>query len=224
MSVLSRALIGSVGLGFAVAGLIAVFVKDTNVAGVPLLVVAGAAFLYVALTGQRLIQVTKDGVTFGKAARLAKTLKEVNNDPDISDGTKARIAEVAEDNGILLARPSEFELEQNVRAMLVRLGRHYGFDVRDASRDVRVDFYLVNPHNRTVGVEVRARLRVRQFAEAIRTLRTLDIRDRILVVDGTIPSDFGEAFEPEGIWVVGWGPESYQAFEATLRRMEFLTD
>lgn len=222
MSWWSRALIGSAGLILAGAGLIAVFIKDTNVAGVPLLILAGAAFLYVALTAQRLIQVTKDGVTFEKAARLAKTLDEVTNDPEIPDETKARIAEVAEDNGVRLSRPSEWELELSVRDMFERIGRAHGFEVQPVAPDAGADFQLVNSRGRKIGVEVKGKLRMRQFSEAIRQLRASSFEQKLLVLDGSVPSEF-EAFRMEGIWVLGWDSQAFDAFTTTLRSLEFLT-
>jgi hypothetical protein len=223
MSAWSRWLIGLAGLGLAVAGLIAVYIKNTNVAGVPLLILAGAAFLYVALTGQRLIQVSKDGVIFAKAARLAKTLNEVNEDPEIPEETKARIADVAEDNGVRLRRPSGWELELSVRSLFEQIGTEHGFAVRLPDPDSGVDFVLVNRNERTIGVEVKSRLRIQHFAEVIRALRATNYSERLLVVDGSTSPDLADVFHPEGVWIVGWGPASRSEWIATLRRMEFLT-
>jgi hypothetical protein len=132
---LPRWAMGVTGLLLTIAGTVAVFVKDTNVAGVPLLIVSGAGFLYVALTGQRLIQVNKDGVTFARAKKLESTLIEVSKDPDIPEATKERIVDAARANGIDLApRVSGYELEEKVRHLLLSVGTQHAFDVqRDSS-------------------------------------------------------------------------------------------
>jgi hypothetical protein len=62
----SRILLGIAGIGLLLTGCIAVFAQGTNVAGVPLLIVAGAAFLCVSLTGQQLIQLNKDCFVLGR--------------------------------------------------------------------------------------------------------------------------------------------------------------
>lgn len=224
MSRWSRVLIGVAGIGLAVAGLIAVFVKNTNVAGVPLLIVAGSAFLYVALTGQRLIQVSKDGVIFGKAARLEKTLREANIDPDLSYESKERLADIAEENGIRLPRPWGPELESKVRQMFERIGQQYGFEIASqvGSHDVGTDFVLTNRTNRTLAVEVKGRLRVRQFAEAVRALRATIWDHKMLIVDGLFPEEIADSFRSEGIWIFGWEPDSEDRLVAVLREMEFI--
>jgi hypothetical protein len=224
MSLWSSVLIGTAGLGLSVAGTVAVFVKDTNVAGVPLLIVAGAAFLYVALTGQRLIQVTKDGVTFGKAARLEKTLREATSDPELPYESRERLADIAEDNGIRLPRPTGLELELKVREMFERLGKEHGFDIaiRVGSHDVGTDFVLSNRSNRTLAVEVKGHLRVRQFTEAVRALRATSWDQKMLVVDGAFPSELAEPFRAEGIWIIEWEPDSESRFLAVLRQMQFI--
>jgi hypothetical protein len=224
MSTWSRTLIGITGFALASAGVIAVFVKYTNVAGVPLLIVAGAAFLYVALTGQRLIQVSKDGVTFGKAARLEKTLREANADPDLSYESKARLADIAEDNGIRLPHPSGLELELQVQQTFERIGQQFGFDLapRVQAHDVGTDFVLINKEGRTLAVEVKGRIRVRQFAQAVRALASTNWDQKMLVIDGTFPEQFADPYRAEGIWIIGWEPDSEARFAATLRQMGFI--
>jgi hypothetical protein len=222
MSLWSRVLMGVTGLGLCVAGLIAVFIKETNVAGVPLLIVAGAAFIYVALTGQRLIQVSKDGVTFGKVARLEKTLREAGADPEIPYDSKERLADIAEDNGIRLTRPSEFELVIEVREMFRRLGEQHGFDVaiRMGAHDVGTDFVLTNQAGITLAVEVKGRIRVRQFSEAVRALRATSWDLKMLVIDSSLPDEFSGQLE--GVSVIGWAPDSEARFVAKLRQLGFI--
>ncbi|WP_156155416.1 hypothetical protein [Curtobacterium flaccumfaciens] len=224
MGIWPRVLTGIAGLGLSVAGLIAVFIKDTNVVGVPFLIVAGAALLYVALSGQRLIQVSKDGVIFGKAARLEKTLREATIDPDLSHDSKERLVDIAEDNGIHLPRRSAADLEIEVRQMFERLGEQHGFEIatRMVARDAGTDFALTNRADKTVAVEVKGRLRVRQFAEAVRALRATSWEQKMLVIDGVVPEDFVKPFRAEGIWIVGWEPGDDDRFIAILRQMGFV--
>ena len=224
MGAWSRVIIGITGLGLAVAGVIAVFVSGTNVAGVPLLILAGAAFLYVALTGQRLIPVSKDGVTFAKVARLEKTLRDAGADPEISYESKERLVDIAEDNGIRLHRPSELELEIQVQEMFQRLGEQYGFTyaARVGDHDTGADFVLTNRARTTLAVETRGRLRIRQFAEAIRTLQARGWDLKMLIVDGGFPEDLATPFRDQGIWIVGWAPDGEERFVETLRQMQFI--
>lgn len=219
-----RALIGTVGLGLSVAGLIAVFMKDTNVAGVPLLIVAGAAFLYVALTGQRLLQVTKDGVTFARAKRLERALREATTDPDLPAEAKERLVDIAEDNGIRLAHHSAMELETTVREAFERIGQNHGFTVAKAigPHDSGSDFVLSNAEKSTVAVEVKSRLRLSQFAAAVRRLRSTNWDSKMLVVDGAFPDEFAEGFRREGISIVSWSSEDETRVIAELRRMGFI--
>lgn len=100
LDTLPRWLIGIAGLVLTASGTVAVFIRDTNVAGVALLITVGGAFLYVAFTSQRLLQVNKDGVTFTKIRQLQRTLRDVSKDPEIPTSTKVRIADLAEWNGI----------------------------------------------------------------------------------------------------------------------------
>lgn len=224
MSTWARVLIGIAGTGLLVAGLVAVFVKDTNVAGVPLLVVAGAAFVYVSLTGQQLIQVNKDGVVFGRVKRLEKVLREATADPDLPFQSKERLADIAEDNGIRVARPSGVEMEQQVFQMLERLSSTSRFTIGEppGGIDLGVDFALTNPAGRTVGVEVKRQMRLRQLAEVIRRLRATRWDHKLLIVDGGVPEEFAAPFQAEGIWIIRWDPEGDDQVASVLREMGFV--
>lgn len=215
----SRWLIGLVGLAIETTGLVATFVSGTNVAGVPLLIVAGAAFLYVALSGQQLIQVNKDGVTFGRARRLERTLNDVASDPEIDVETKARIVEAAEDNGIRLNPVPAMELESSVRALFEELGAKYDFQVQSVEPRAGADFILLGRAGRTIAVEVKGALRTREFAAAIRRIREAKFEEKLLIIVGGVPTEIAGAFRQERIWIMSSDREEVIA---TLRQMEFL--
>ena len=210
----SRWLIGAAGVAITTFGTIAVFIKDTNVAGVPLLIVAGAGFLYVSLTGQRLIQVNKDGVVFSRAQRLQKTLDQVSTDPEIPAETKERILDVAEANGVRLLQVTAQQFEQTVSEALRSISQEFDLQLNETSHasDRGYDFLLTNGEGKQAAIEVKGHLRTRGFASAIRQLRTLQIPIRILVIDGNFASEMGTPFNTEGIWIVGWD----EAGRATL--------
>ena len=199
--------------------------KDTNVAGVPLLIVAGAGFLYVALTSQRLIQVNKDGVTFARIQSLERTLDQVSKDPEIPTAAKVRIADVAESNGIDLSPQfSAIQLESAVYKVLTAMGVEHGFSVRQSKgpADRGWDLLVVNGAGRRLAVEIKTRLRPSGFADVIRKLRHLDVPDRLLVVDRGIPYGLSDAFEGDHIWVLNWDPEDEDSALEILRRMGFV--
>ncbi|WJY00837.1 hypothetical protein [Curtobacterium sp. 458] len=224
MSAWARVLIGIAGTGLLIAGLLAVFVKDTNVAGVPLLIVAGAAFVYVSLTGQQLIQVNKDGVVFGRVKRLEKVLREATADPDLPFQSKERLADIAEDNGIRVARPSDAELEQQVLQMLERISLTSKFTIGapPGGADLGVDFALTNESGQTVGVEVKRRMQFRHFAEVIRRLRTTRWDYKLLIVDGGIPEELAAPYRAEGIWIIRWDPDGDDRVTDVFREMGFV--
>lgn len=220
----SRWCIGIGGLALTATGTAAVFVKDASVAGVPLLIVAGTGFLYVALTGQPLLQVNKDGVIFGRARRLERTLEQVTNDPTIPPEAKERIVDAAEANGIrLTASLSSADLEDAVRDLFSSIGEDYGFDVRrPVGPDRAEDFILLDREGHKVAVEVKGRTHVRAFAEAIRKLRGSTAPDRILVVDGSFPRELATEFQRDRIWIVGWGANTKEDLISLLRRINFI--
>ncbi|QWS33044.1 hypothetical protein [Curtobacterium aetherium] len=219
----SRILLGIAGIGLSSTGCIAVFAQGTNVAGVPLLIVAGAAFLYVSLTGQQLIQLNKDGFVLSRVAQLEKTLRQAAADPAIPLETKERLAEIAEDNGVRVPRPG-VELELRVDETLRRIGLANGFNVTSPSGRNRrdVDFVLTDDADRKVGVEVKGRMRLRQAADAIRQLRATDWERKLLIVDGGVPEEFAAPYRAEGIWIVAWDPDDESQLVETLRAMGFV--
>lgn len=221
----SRCLLGIAGIGLSAAGCIAVFAQGTNVAGVPLLIVAGAAFLYVSLTGQQLIQLNKDGFVLSRVAQLEKTLRQAADDPEIPLETKERLVEIAEDNGVRVPRSPGIELELRVDEMLRRIGLANGFQVTSPSGRDRhdVDLVLTDDADRKVGVEVRARMRLRQTADAIRRLRASDWERKLLIVDGGVPEEFAAAYRREGIWIIAWNPDDESQLVETLRAMGFVS-
>lgn len=213
----ARSLIGVIGSASAAAGTVAVFIKDTNVAGVPLLIVVGAGFIYVALTGQRLIQVNKDGVTFQKAMRLQRTLDAVTTDPTISDEAKERIVDVAEANGVHIAHSTDFEFERAVHEALRSIGEEFGLQVRSSPSDYGYDFELTDGNGQKAAVQLKMGLRTRGLAQVIRQLQNLAVPIRILVVDGKMPAEFKTAFQADGIWIVDWGESGRRNLVDALR-------
>lgn len=181
------------GTILTIAGITGVFIKDTNVAGVPLLILAGAAFLYVAITGQQLIQVSKDGVTF---AALRRTLAEATEDPKIPEEAQARIVEIAEDNGVHLGVLGPRELEQRAFRMLQDLGEMYDFDVTEPPRGL-VDFELVRRSDGVkAGVELTARLLdPRGPNDSLARLRQSDYPHKILVMTRNVKAPFNRPLE-----------------------------
>ncbi|MGC0370549.1 hypothetical protein [Microbacterium sp. SLBN-111] len=202
----SRWLIGAAGLAIMTFGTIAVFIKDTNVAGVPLLVVAGAGFLYVSLTGQRLIQVNKDGVVFSRAQRLRRTLDQLSTDPEIPAETKERILDVAEANGVHLPPVTDQQFEQTISEALRSISQEFNLQLNEPSHagDSGYDFLLTNGDGKQAAIEVKGHLRTRGFAGAIRQLRMLQIPIRFLIIDGSFAPEISTPFAAEGIWIVGW--------------------
>lgn len=215
----SRWLIGAAGATIATFGTIAVFTKDTNVAGVPLLIVAGAGFLYVALTGQRLIQVNKDGVVFGRVRQLQKTLDQVSTDPEIPDEAKERILDVAAENGLCLPQSKAEHFEQTVGAALRSISQEFDLQLSEPprARDMGYDFLLKNGRGKQAAIEIKAHLRIRGFASAIRRLRGLPVPVRVLIIDDAFPSQVSVPFESDGIWVVGWGATGRAALVKSLQ-------
>ena len=220
----SRVLLGLSGTGLSTTGLIAVFAQGTNVAGVPVLIVAGAAFLYVSLTGQQLVQLNKDGFVLSRVAQLEKTLHQATTDPEIPLESKERLAEIAEDNGVRVARLPGVELELRVDEMLRRVGLAKGFRVASPSGRNRrdVDFVLTDDADLKVGVEVKGRMRLRQAADAIRQLRATDWERKLLIVDGGVPEEFAAPYRAEGIWIIAWNPDDESQLVETLKAMGFV--
>ena len=223
----ARWVMGGAGIALTVVGAIAVFVPSTNIAGVPLLILAGAGFLYAALAGQPLLNLGKDGFTFARIQRLKRGAQAIANDPAVPEEVRDRIVDAFEDSGVLLSpSSSEQELVHAVRLSLVALGAEYGFAISGsiAARDTGVDIVLVSPRGLKVGVEVKARLRLRGWAAAIRQLRRVDAAHRILVVDNPIPDEFVRAMETESISTVAFGPAFQDDVVAILQRVGFLTN
>lgn len=213
----ARSLIGVIGFTSAAAGTAAVFIKDTNVAGVPLLIVVGAGFIYVALTGQRLIQVNKDGVIFQKVMRLQRTLDAVTTDPSISDEAKERIVDVAQANGVYVAYSTAFDFEQAVHDALRSIGHEFGLQVRSSPGDYGYDFELADENGQKAAVDLKMGLRTRGLAQVVQRLRELSVPVRILVVDGKMPAEFKTAFQADGIWIVDWGESGRRNLVDALR-------
>lgn len=221
-----RWVMATIGTVLTVAGSIAVFVPSTNVAGVPLLIVAGAGFLYAALAGQPLLQLNKDGLTFARVRRLRRAAQAVAADPAVPDDIRERIVDVFEDNGVSIASPrTERDLEAEASAVFVSLAREHGFQVLDGRErgDAGADMVLVNRDGQTVGIEVRSQLTTRGLAAAIRGLRRVEAGHRILVVDRPLPREIVEAFQPEGLSVLAVGPTFREDVLALLRRVQFVS-
>lgn len=215
----SRWLIGAAGTSITAFGAIAVFIKETNVAGVPLLIVSGAGFLYVSLTGQRLIQVNKDGVVFSRARRLQNTLDQVSTDPEIPAEAKERILDVAEANGVHIPQITAQQFEQTIGEELRSISQEFGLRLSEPSHagDHGYDFLLTNDQGKQAAIEVKMNLRTREFASAIRQLRGLRTPVRVLLVNGTFPPEMSAPFERDGIWVVGWDRTGRAAMVKSLR-------
>lgn len=219
---IARRVLGGVGGALTTAGSVAVFVQDTNVAGVPLLIAAGAAFIYVALTGQRLVQVTKDGVTFGQE-QMEGVLDDVEGDPAIPDEAKSRVIEHIEDNGIVVDQNPSVHLEQVAGKALERLGQQHSFGVQVPYGTNVADFVLTNVQNEQVAVEVLAQPKLRQLSAAVRRLRTSGYTKRLIIVFGSAPPELTDAFRRDAIWVVGFNSNGLTAVTDALAEMGFIT-
>lgn len=217
LPVWARSLIGIIGAAAASFGTLAVFIKDTNVAGVPLLIVAGAGFLYVALTGQRLMQVNKDGVIFDKARRLQRTLDAVTTDPSLSAEAKEHILNVAEANGVYFANSTAADFEHTIHEALISISREFKLRLSAHREDYGYDFLLANQDRQQAAVWVKAGLRTRGFSQIVKQLRSFAAPIKVLVVDGELPSEFKDPFRAEGIWVVDWDKSGKQKIVESLR-------
>lgn len=225
ISTWARWVMGGAGTAMTFVGTVAVFVPSTNVAGVPLLIVAGAGFMYAALAGQPLLSLSKDGFTFARVQSLKRGAEAVVNDPEVPAEVRDRIVEAFEDNGVAISQSlTEQEIEREARKSLSALGEENGFKVSSAqsSHDSAVDMVLSNPSGLTVGVEVRVRLRLRGWAASMRKLRQIDAAHRILVVDSAIPSELAQVMEAEGISAVAFGPSFDEEVIRILRRINFI--
>ncbi len=208
-----------------VIGAVAVFISSTNVAGVPLLIVVGAGFLYVALTGQPLLNLNKDGVAFAQTRRkFERAAKAVLSVPELKEEARDQIEDIFEDNGVLIQAMSGQDLEREVRKVLVALGDDHGFEVSSSlePRDSGVDMVLSNGSGLKVGVEVKANLRLRGWSAAVRQLRQVDAAHRILVLDREMPDAIARSMAVEGISVAGFGPTFAHDIIAILRRVDFI--
>lgn len=73
-------------------------------------------------------------------------------------------------------------------------------------------------------MEIKTRLRTRGFADVIKSLRELEIPDRILVTDNDIPELLAIPFEADHIWVINWAQAEQSSTRSLLRRIGFISD
>ncbi|MCI4657134.1 hypothetical protein [Cryobacterium zhongshanensis] len=207
---LSRWGLGVAGFMLTAAGCVAVFIANTNVAGVPLLIILGAAFLYVAATGQQLLQVNRDGLVL--AGKYARTLEEVVEDPATPDVVRENLFEVAAENGIEIRRGRyDSLLERAVGEELSKLGVELGFTVADhiSRRGREMDFLLSNLNDGArLPVEVKSASGVRDISRAIRQLEGFGFGEGLLIVDGSVDDRTREMAASRQIGIVSMRPES----------------
>ena len=225
ISIWPRVALGAVGVILTAAGTVATFLPGTNVAGVPLLIVAGATFLYVAASGQQLIHVNRDGVEFGRVKRLERVLQEVVTDPQIPDAAKDRIVDVAEENGIALADLSPQDFETEAFRLMNELSRGNGFTVERAARGDGPDFILRRKRGGdSVPVEVKRIVRPRSLDSAVNQVMNFGRSQGILIVadrkSGPPVRDRGE----QTVWILSLDRSDSMRSEwlDALRAMELL--
>jgi hypothetical protein len=224
ISTWARWIMGVASAAMTVGGAVAVFMPSTNVAGVPILIVVGAGFLYVALTGQPLVNLNKDGVAFAQVQTYKRAVKAVLDAPEFKEEERKQIEDILEDNGVTIQAMSEQELEHEVRERLAAVGDDNGFEVSSslAARDNAVDIVLSNRSGVKVGVEVKTNPRLSGWSAAVRQLRQVDAAHRILVLDRGIPDAVARSMEVEGISIVAFGPTFELDVIGVLRRVGFI--
>ncbi|MET3718343.1 hypothetical protein [Arthrobacter sp. UYEF21] len=206
----ARWILGIGGLGCAVAGAVATFLPATNAAGVPILLVLGGAFGYVACTGQQLLHLNKDGVRLSQVRRLRRTLTDVVNDGDVPVHVKERILETAQDNGVSL---SPHDYESAVYAQLRQMASSSGFSIdRNVHlADREYDFILHRPDSdKKVYVEVKAMANIAARSNSIRRLLknkgpAID-GNSLFIINGPVSPSVRLQAELFGVSLVVWSP------------------
>jgi hypothetical protein len=228
MSAGPRWALGVVGAILAAAGGVAVFLPGTNVAGVPLLVLAGAAFLYVSATGQQLIQVNKDGVVFARVRKLEKVLRDIAMDPEVSEDSRERIVDVAEKNGVSLFAMGSSEFEDDVFRFFEELSSGRNFTVsrpRSSARDMGADMLLRRrAGGPDVPVELKSMVRATGIDRVIRQVKSFGGEAAILVSGAPVPPTALRLAEESGVRVLIWarGNTSREDWLRVLRELELL--
>jgi hypothetical protein len=141
-----RTIAGVLGASAAGAGGVATFVDGSNPGGAPLLLGIGALFLYLALTGQRLIRLEAGGAK-AELARTRRALEEVVEDvivdPDVPDQAKAEIAEDLKSANVSLSRSARRAVDSVLSARERAL--RYEKSVHSAIYRLRPDLNVMSP-------------------------------------------------------------------------------
>lgn len=125
------------GIGGAVSGAsgaVGVFAPETNGVGVIVLLLVGGAFIYVAASGQRLMQLDKDGfklaaITQRRVEALENVLTRTVSDRSVPEEAVDRIVHAVDEMATAKPFENERDFQFHVELQLRRLSRHYGFDV-----------------------------------------------------------------------------------------------
>ncbi|WP_146070886.1 hypothetical protein [Arthrobacter sp. B1805] len=180
----------------------AVFLPETNVAGVPVLILVGALAVYAGISGQQLIQVSKDGAQFG----TRKLIRKVISRPDVSVAAKSDLLDAAEEDGVMVTRYRQaLEFEQSALDELTSMSSTYSFQAIPTDPDENHDLLL-----KSVQVEVFVILKwgtvkpthVRRWAEKDGNMQ----RATLVVSSGLISERIKSEAARSNIHLISWRP------------------
>ncbi|WP_458113460.1 hypothetical protein M1D88_04915 [Arthrobacter sp. R1-13] len=129
-----RWFLGVGGAASGASGAVGVFVPDTNGVGVILLLLLGGAFIYVAASGQRLMQLDKDGfklaaVTQRRVEALENVITQTVSDRSVPEEAVDRIVQAVDEIATAKSFENERDFQFHVELQLRQFSRRYGFDV-----------------------------------------------------------------------------------------------